>query len=190
MIRLAIFASGEGTNTQCFIDYFKNRQDITVALIVSGNPDAKVIKRATDAGIPHLVISKNSFYNTDEVVAVLKQKVDFIVLAGFMWMIPGNLIKAFPNKIVNIHPALLPKFGGKGMYGLNVHKAVIANKEKSSGITIHFVNENYDEGKIIYQAKCSIDENDTPETLAEKIHILEHEHYPVIVERLLLGNIS
>lgn len=190
MIRLAIFASGEGTNAQRFIEYYKSRQDVNISLIVTGNPNAKVIKRAVDMGIPYLVIEKNAFYNTGDVVAILKQKADFIVLAGFMWMVPVNLIKAFPNKMVNIHPALLPKYGGKGMYGLNVHRAVIANKEKRSGITIHFVNENYDEGKIIYQAECKVEEMDTPETLANRIHALEHEYYPVIVERLLLGNIS
>jgi phosphoribosylglycinamide formyltransferase 1 len=190
MIRLAIFASGEGSNAQRFINYFKGRNDISVSLIVSGNPKAKVIERAIDAGIPHLIIEKDSFYQTNEVIAILKQKVDFIVLAGFMWMVPINLIKTFSGKIVNIHPALLPKYGGKGMYGSNVHKAVIANKEKKSGITVHYVNEQYDEGKIIYQAECKVEDLDTPETLANRVHALEHEHYPVIVERLLLGNIS
>lgn len=190
MIRIAIFASGEGTNAQSFIDFFKGRSDITISLIVSGNPNAHVIQRAKDAGIPYSVITRDGFYNTDDVVELLKKSADFIVLAGFMWMIPGNLIKAFQGKIVNIHPALLPQYGGKGMYGKHVHEAVIANKEKRSGITIHYVNEHYDEGKIIKQAECEVKESDTPEILADRIHKLEHKYYPSVVERLLLGNIS
>ncbi|HLX55090.1 MAG TPA: formyltransferase family protein, partial [Aquella sp.] len=150
MIRLAIFASGEGTNAQSFIDYFKGSKDVIISLIISSNPKARVIQRATDAGIPYIVLDKDKFYKTDDIVNAIRQKADFIILAGFMWMVPESLIKAFPNKIVNIHPALLPKYGGKGMYGNHVHTAVIANKEKQSGITIHFVNEKYDEGRIIF----------------------------------------
>lgn len=190
MIRIAIFASGEGTNAQSFIDFFKGRSDIAISLIVSGNPNAPVIERAKDAGIPYIVIDRDTFYHTDNVINTLKQKADFIVLAGFMWMIPENLIKAFRDKIVNIHPALLPKYGGKGMYGKHVHEAVVANREKKSGITIHYVNEHYDEGKIIMQKECEVKTTDTPEILAARIHELEHKNYPLAVEQLLLGNIS
>ncbi len=188
MIRLAIFASGEGTNAQSFIDYFADSPKIKVSMVLSGNAKAAVLERAKKAGIPAIVINKESFYKTDEIVTLLRQKADFIVLAGFMWMIPANLIKAFEGKMVNIHPALLPKFGGKGMYGKFVHEAVIANKEKKSGITIHYVNENYDEGKIIFQKECEVKDTDTPETLAAKIHSLEHKYYPEVVEKLLSEN--
>jgi len=190
MIRLAIFASGEGTNAQSFIDHFKGRKEIGISLVVSNNFAAKVIQRAMNAGISHLIIDKQTFYKSDEIVTVLKQKADFIVLAGFMWMVPENLIKAFPNKIINIHPALLPKYGGKGMYGMHVHEAVIADKERKSGITIHYVNEKYDEGKIIFQKECNIHPSDSPASLAERIHELEHRYYPGAVEKLLLENIS
>jgi phosphoribosylglycinamide formyltransferase-1 len=190
MIRLAIFASGEGTNAQGFIDFFKGSKEIQISLIVSNNSSAKVIERVGKAGIPSIIINKEDFYKTDNVVKTLREKADFIVLAGFMWMIPQNIILAFPDKIVNIHPALLPKYGGKGMYGNYVHEAVIANKESKSGITIHYVNEKYDEGTIILQKECEIKEGDTPALLAEKIHELEHKYYPATVEKLLLGNIS
>src|ERR1700739_5140572 len=190
MYRIGIFASGEGTNAQRFIDYFKNNKDIAVSLVVTNNPKAKVIERAKKADIPVMVIDRATFYNTSKVVDELKEKIDFIILAGFMWIMPEKLIKAFHNKMVNVHPALLPNYGGKGMYGMRVHEAVIANKEKKSGITIHFVNENYDEGKIIFQQECVVDANDDPESLASKIHELEYEYYPKTVERLLLGNIS
>ena len=188
MIRLAIFASGEGTNAQSFIDYFANSPQIKVSMVLSGNEKAPVLERAKKAGIPAIIINKGSFYTTDEIVNLLKQKVDFIVLAGFMWMVPVNLIKAFEGKMVNIHPALLPKYGGKGMYGKFVHEAVIANKEEKSGITVHFVNEHYDEGKIIFQTECEVKDTDTPETLAARVHSLEHKYYPNVVEKLLLGN--
>ena len=190
MIRIGIFASGEGTNAQRFMDYFKDNGEIAISLIITNNPKANVINRAGKMGIACMVIDRNTFYNTNKVVDELKEKVDFIVLAGFMWMVPENLIKAFRGKMVNIHPALLPAYGGKGMYGMNVHKAVVANREKKSGITIHFVNEHYDEGKIIFQEECPVSDRDTPETLAENIHRLEHEFYPKVVEKLLLGNIS
>ena len=190
MARLAIFASGEGTNAQGFIDYFKGRSDISISVILSNNPSAPVIQRAIEAAIPYLTFTKDEFYKTDKIVNILRQRADFIVLAGFMWMIPENLIKAFPSKIVNIHPALLPKYGGKGMYGKHVHEAVIENKEKVSGITIHYVNEHYDEGKIIFQKQCEVNDSDTPTILAERIHKLEHENYPRKVEKLLIGNIS
>jgi len=190
MYRLAIFASGEGTNAQNFIDYYKDKKNIRVSLIVCNNKEARVINRAAEAGIPVLMVDKETFYNGDKVVEELKEKADFIVLAGFLWMIPGNIINAFADKMVNIHPALLPKYGGKGMYGKKVHEAVIANGERESGITIHYVNNRYDEGKIIFKAKCAVEASDTPEKLEKKVRQLELEFYPVIVEKLLLGNIS
>lgn len=183
---IAIFASGEGTNAQRIIDYFKNSADFRVSIVVSNKPDASVLKRAEKAGIPFHVINKTGFYETNETIDLLKAaKTDLIVLAGFLWMIPDNLIKAFPDRIINIHPALLPKFGGKGMYGMNVHKAVIESKEKESGISVHYVNEHYDEGKIISQHKCEITKSDTPESLAQKIQQLEHEFFPQIIEKIL-----
>jgi len=190
MHRLAIFASGEGTNAQEFIDYFKEREDISISLIVCNKKEAGVVKRANDAGIETLIVDKESFYNGNQVVDEIKAKADFIVLAGFLWMIPLNIIQAFEGRMVNIHPALLPNYGGKGMYGMKVHEAVIANKEKESGITIHYVNEKYDEGKIIFQAKCNIGATDTAEALAKKVHELEYKFYPKEVEKLLLKNIS
>jgi phosphoribosylglycinamide formyltransferase-1 len=183
---VAIFASGEGTNAQTIIDYFKSSKNIKIALVVSNKSTANVLNRAKNNNIPTLIIDKHSFFETNEIIDVLKKfNIDLIVLAGFLWMIPENLVATFPNKIVNIHPALLPKFGGKGMYGMNVHKAVIEAKEKESGISIHFVNEKYDEGKIIAQYKCEILENDTADILAEKIHRLEYNHFPKAIEILL-----
>ncbi len=183
---VAIFASGEGTNAQTIIDYFKSSDRIKIALVVSNKSTANVLNRAKNNSIPTLVIDRNSFYESNAVVEQLKEaNIDLVVLAGFLWMIPENLIKAFPDKIINIHPALLPKFGGKGMFGINVHNAVIDAKEKESGITIHFVNEKYDEGKIIAQYKCEILESESPESLAMKIHELEYNHFPKAIENLL-----
>jgi len=190
MHRIAIFASGEGTNARNFVEYFKQSKDIRISLIVSNKKDAGVVQMAHEAGIETIIVDRDSFYNMNGVVDELEQKADFIVLAGFLWMIPGNIIKAFEDRMVNIHPALLPNYGGKGMYGAKVHEAVIANKEKESGITIHYVNDKYDEGTIIFQAKCIVEPFDTPETLAQKIHELEYKFYPQEVEKLLLGNIS
>lgn len=184
---IAIFASGEGTNAQHIIDYFKHSNSAQVLLIVSNKSNANVLNRAKLAGIKISILDKNDFYEGDSIIQKLKGlDIDLIVLAGFLWMIPENLIKAFPNKIVNIHPALLPKFGGKGMYGMKVHDAVIESKEKKSGISIHFVNEHYDEGKIISQHECKLSENETAESLAKKIHQLEHTNYAKEIEKLLL----
>jgi phosphoribosylglycinamide formyltransferase-1 len=184
---IAIFASGEGTNAQRIIDYFKNSEEISVSLIISNNPKANVLKRAEQSNIATYILSKEDFYERNTTIELLKiKKIDLIVLAGFLWMVPENMIKAFPEKIVNIHPALLPKYGGKGMYGARVHKAVLEAKEKESGISIHLVNEKYDEGKIISQHTSLISENDTAETLAQKIHQLEHVYYPIAIEKLLL----
>ena len=185
MKRIAIFASGEGTNAQRIIDYFKG-SSYAIALIVYNNPKANVLKRAATCNIPSVLVNKEEFYGTDVLLKrVAAEKIDLIVCAGFLWKIPDNILQAFPNKTINIHPALLPKFGGKGMYGSNVHKAVIEAKEKESGITIHYLNEHYDEGKIILQKKCEVTQNDTPETLAQKVLALEHEWYPKAIEQLL-----
>jgi phosphoribosylglycinamide formyltransferase-1 len=186
---IAIFASGEGTNAQRIIDYFKNSEKIHVALVVSNKETANVLNRAKIASIETYLLNKADFLENDTTIRILKSKnIDLIVLAGFLWMIPENLVKAFPNKIINIHPALLPKFGGKGMYGMNVHNAVIQAKEQQSGISIHFVNEQYDEGEIISQHTCAVSENDTPESLATKIHDLEYEFFPKAIEKVLSTN--
>lgn len=186
MKNLAIFASGEGTNAQQLINYFKDSNVARVALVVSNNGMANVINRAKKSEIPVQLLDKNKFRETTELLEELKKKqIDFIVLAGFLWLIPTYLTQAFPGKIVNIHPALLPKYGGKGMYGANVHKAVIAAQEKESGITIHYVNEKYDEGKIILQERCPLSPVDTPETLADKVHQLEHTFFALTIEKIL-----
>lgn len=195
--RIAIFASGKGSNAQKIIDYFsapslpgesdfEKRKNASVALIVSNNPGAGVLNIAKKENIPFLVIERNKFYE-DGYLSFLKESgIDIIVLAGFMWKVPPILIKAFPNRIINIHPALLPKYGGKNMYGDHVHAAVINAREKESGITIHYVDELYDHGKIIFQAKCTVDNNETLESLANKIHTLEHEHYPKVIAGMLI----
>lgn len=185
--KLAIFASGGGTNAEQIIRYFKNHKNILVGMILSNNKDAFVLKRALKHKIPQFVFDRNTFYKEKSVDELLKlNEIDFIVLAGFMWLIPERFVKAYPNKIVNIHPALLPKYGGKGMYGHHVHEAVVKNREQKSGITIHWVNEQYDEGAIIYQATCAITSSDTPEDVAHKVHKLEYEHYPRIIEQVIM----
>jgi phosphoribosylglycinamide formyltransferase-1 len=184
--RIAIFASGSGSNAENIYHYFKRNNQVEISLILTNNPNAKVIERAKRLTISCEVFDKNMFYQTTKIVDLLSaKKIDLVVLAGFLWKIPENLIKAFPDKIINIHPALLPKYGGKGMYGDKVHQSVIENKETESGITIHYVNDNYDEGKIIFQAKCSILPTDNYEDLAKKIHALEYEYFPKVVEEIL-----
>jgi phosphoribosylglycinamide formyltransferase-1 len=185
VIRIVLFASGKGSNAQRFFEYFKNHESIKIVLLVSSNPQSGAVKLANDAGVSVYIADKESFYATDALLGELKRKADFIVLAGFVWKLPENIISAFPNQIVNIHPALLPKYGGKGMYGRRIHEAMLKNKERVSGITIHYVNENYDEGKIIFQKECEILPSDTLETLENKIHLLEHKYYPEVVEKLL-----
>lgn len=186
MKNIAIFASGSGTNAERICRYFKDSSEVAISLILSNNADAGVLERARKLDVAHAVFSREAFYKTDQILEQLVAlKIDLIVLAGFLWLIPSNLLKAFPNRIINIHPALLPDYGGKGMYGRHVHEAVIAAGERQSGITIHFVNEAYDEGQIIFQAKVDIEAADTPDTLASKIHQLEHQHYPAVIEQLL-----
>ena len=184
-IKIAIFASGTGSNAQKIINHFKESTKVTIALIVCNNPKAGVLNIALNENIPVLVIEKNKFMETGYVDEIKNYGISLIILAGFLWKLPTCLVHAFQNKIINIHPALLPAFGGKGMYGSAVHSAVIAAKEKESGISIHYVDEKYDHGKIIFQAKCSVDENETPESLALKIHQLEHKYYPQIIEKVV-----
>lgn len=185
--KIAIFASGSGTNAEEIIKHFQNHESISVTLILSNNPKAYVLKRALHHKIPQFVFSRDTFYKEKTVDEVLRLNgIDFIVLAGFMWLIPERFVKNYPNKIVNIHPALLPKYGGKGMYGSYVHEAVVKNREKESGITIHWVNEAYDEGNIIFQTKCKVDPKDTADDVANKVHKLEYEFYPKIIEKVIV----
>lgn len=184
-MNIAIFASGSGTNAQRIIEYFSGNPEIKVAIVLSNKTDAYVLQRAQKLNVPSFVFSAKELKETDIVEKKLEEyKIDFIVLAGFLLMVPPALIKKFPDKIINIHPALLPKYGGKGMYGEHVHNAVIAAGEKESGISIHYVNENYDEGNIIFQARCEVLKNDTSETLAARIHELEQKYYPQIIEKV------
>jgi len=185
-VHIAIFASGAGSNARKIIEYFENKGlRIKVSLIVCNVPGAGVLEIAEEKGIPSLMINKTEFSANGYVESLKNAGIDFIVLAGFLWKVPEVLVRAYPKAIINIHPALLPKYGGKGMYGARVHEAVIAAGDKESGITIHWVNENYDEGAIIFQAKCSIDASDTPTSLANKIHSLEHVHFATTIEKLL-----
>lgn len=180
-MNIIIFASGSGTNAEKLIEYFSDSADIQVSGVFSNKPDAFVLERAKKHQIPSEVFTNGEFKSETFLEKLLPYQPDFIILAGFLRKVPDYLIAKFPDRIINIHPALLPKYGGKGMYGSFVHEAVIANKESSSGITIHLVNENYDEGRVLFQASCDIDENDTPDSLAAKVHQLEHQHFPKIV---------
>lgn len=189
MQKISIFASGSGTNVENIIKYFNNKP-VVINKIYTNKPKAYVITRAESHNIPVMVFDRTLLNSGKVTQDLIKHSPDLIVLAGFLWLIPTSLINAFPNKIVNIHPALLPKYGGKGMYGDIVHEAVILNNEKESGITIHYVNEKYDEGNILYQAKCSVDSNETPESLATKIHQLEYKHYPEVIEKLIIPSVS
>lgn len=185
--RIAIFASGAGTNAEKIIAHLNHHSSIQVSLVVCNKPGAGVLSIASANGIPTLLIERDHFFRGDTYLPELSAHgINFIVLAGFLWKIPEALIAAYPDRIINIHPALLPKYGGKGMYGMKVHEAVIAAGEKESGITIHYVNEHFDEGELIFQSRCTIDENETAESLAQKIHLLEHTHFPEVVEKLVL----
>lgn len=186
MTRIAIFASGSGSNAENIANYFSDNSTVEVSLILTNNPKAFVLERAKKLGIKSKVFTKEEFIKTDKIVRFLTENnINLIVLAGFLLKIPQNLLKAYPNKIINIHPALLPKYGGKGMYGDKVHKAVVEANEKESGITIHYVNENYDEGEIIFQAKCEVLPTDSHEDVASKIHVLEYEHFPKVIEQII-----
>jgi phosphoribosylglycinamide formyltransferase-1 len=190
IINIGIFASGTGSNTQKIIDHFRTNKTTNVALIVSNKPEAAVLLIAKKENIPSLVLDKDKFFRGNAYVDELKEKnINFIVLAGFLWKIPKALIEAYSGKMINLHPALLPKYGGKGMYGPRVHEAVLASGDKESGISIHFVDPLYDHGQIIFQAKCRVEENDTPESLAKKIQLLEHAYFPKIIEELTMSKI-
>lgn len=186
MKRIAIFASGSGTNAQKIIEYFSASKDVVVDSLWSNNENAYALIRAEKLGIETFTFDSDEFYRSNEILDRLyDHRIDMIVLAGFLWLVPRNLTELFT--VINIHPALLPKYGGKGMYGANVHKAVLASKDKESGITIHQVNQDYDKGRIIFQATCPIQPKDTSETLAARIHELEHQHYPRVIEEVLLS---
>jgi phosphoribosylglycinamide formyltransferase 1 len=183
MIKIAIFASGSGSNAENIIHHFQGHSSVSIALILTNKADAFVLKRAKKLHVPTVVFTKNELSDGDYVLNLLQNEgIDWIILAGFLLKIPENLIKNYPNRILNIHPALLPKYGGKGMYGSRVHEAVVAAGEPESGITIHYVNSNYDEGNIVFQAKCPVLTTDTPDDVAEKVHHLEYAHFPKVIE--------
>ncbi len=188
MKRIIIFASGSGSNAENIITYFQQRESASVVLVMTNNPHAKVLDRCKTLNVSALYFNKQAFEEGNAVHSLLKE-IDphLIVLAGFLWKVPDHIISSFPDRIINIHPALLPSYGGKGMYGMHVHKAVRANNEPESGITIHYVNEHYDEGAAIFQAKCTLSESDSPEDIASKVHDLEMTHFPKVIESLLLG---
>ncbi len=184
--RIAIFASGSGSNAQKIMEHFKKHADVEVALILTNNPDAYVLQRADNFEVPAHIFDKQEFYETDDTVQLLKNlNIDLLVLAGFLWLVPDSLLSAFPHKIINIHPALLPKYGGKGMYGDRIHQTVLANGDEESGITIHYVNEHFDEGEIIHQSRFKIEAGDDLEMIKFKGQQLEHQYYPKIIEQLL-----
>lgn len=184
---IAIFASGSGSNAENISRFFDKHPQIEVSLFLTNKPEALINQRAKTLGIPCYIFNRDDFYNSDKVVDELrKYNIELIVLAGFLWLIPSNLLRNFPKAIINIHPALLPKYGGKGMYGDRVHESVIQNKEMLSGITIHYVNEEYDAGDIIFQAKCSLDESETPASLAAKVHELEYRYFPEVIQSVLI----
>jgi len=191
MIRIAIFASGNGSNAENIALYFRKRDDIEISVIVSNKRDAYVHERAKKLGIPSYTFSKAEFEEGSPVLNILREyKIDFIVLAGFLLKVSQPLLDAFPGRIVNIHPALLPKYGGHGMYGDRVHREVVAAGETKSGITIHYVNENYDQGDIIFQATCDVQPGDTPEKVADKVHALEYTYFPRVIEAVVKGQTS
>lgn len=183
--KIAIFASGSGTNAQRIIEYFSENEKVTIDSIWSNNKNAYVLQRASNFGVKTYIFGKEEFVNSNFVVEkLIERKIDLIVLAGFLWLLPENLTQNF--KIINIHPALLPKYGGKGMFGMNVHNSVVENRETESGISIHFVNDKYDDGELIFQAKCRVLPTDSPDDVANKIHNLEYKHFPEVIENVLL----
>jgi phosphoribosylglycinamide formyltransferase 1 len=186
-IKLAIFASGTGSNALKIIEHFANHNTIQVSLIVSNHADAGVVNIAKKHNIHSLIIEKDEFVATGYSSMLKEYGVQWLILAGFLWKIPSVLLQCYPNRVINIHPALLPKYGGKGMYGLHVHEAVIANNDSETGITIHFANEHYDEGKHIFQAKCVVLPSDTAATIAKKVQVLEHEHFAPVIEKVLVN---
>jgi phosphoribosylglycinamide formyltransferase-1 len=186
MKRVVIFASGSGSNAENLIKFFHNIDNVAVIQVMTNNPRAKVLERCKRLNISALSFNRVAFSKSEDILNILKlQNPDLIVLAGFLWKFPEFILNEFQNKVINIHPALLPKYGGKGMYGMYVHEAVVTNRETETGITIHYVNKNYDEGAIIFQTKCDVLPSDTPEDVASKIHLLEMEHFPKVVNDLL-----
>jgi phosphoribosylglycinamide formyltransferase 1 len=187
---IAIFASGTGSNAQKIISYFSSHPQIRVAVVASNNPQAYVLEIAKQAGIPTYTFNRQQFYESEEVIRSLHHyQIDWIVLAGFLWLVPLNLIRQYPDKIINIHPALLPRFGGKGMYGAKVHQAVVDSKEQFSGITIHLINEQYDKGEIVFQTNCPVKVQDTPADVAHKVQALEHLHFAPVIEKLITKSV-
>ena len=187
MKKILLFASGTGSNVENIIQYFKNHNEIIVVGVFTNNPHAKVLEKAKNHNIPTLIFNREEFSEGFVLDKIAELKPNLIVLAGFLWKFPEDIIAKYPNKIINIHPALLPKYGGKGMYGMKVHQTVLDNKDNETGITIHYVNEHYDEGEFIFQQKVTIDNCASADEIATKIHELEHEHFPKIIERLLEG---
>jgi len=187
--QIAIFASGQGTNAKNIIHYFKGHRRLNIALIVSSHPKAGVLEVAAQAGIPSIILDKKEYYGSGEDLrhALITYCIDVIVLAGFLWLIPSYILEKYEHDVINIHPALLPKYGGKGMYGMRVHQTVWANRDPFTGITIHQVNPHYDEGKIIFQAICPVSAEDTPDDIAQKVHQLEYAHYPKVIEEFFLN---
>ncbi len=186
MNKIAVFASGSGSNAENIVNYFKRGNKRVEFLFLTNNSKAYVVTRAEVLGVEIEVFGRDGFYNSDRVIKKLEDfSCDLIVLAGFLWLIPPSLIDIYKGKMVNIHPALLPKYGGKGMYGHRIHEAVVSNKESETGISIHYVDQNYDEGKMIAQYKCKVEEGDTPEMVEEKVHQLEYKYYPLEIEKLL-----
>jgi phosphoribosylglycinamide formyltransferase-1 len=189
MKKILLFASGTGSNVENIIHHFKNHHDIIVVGVLTNNPNAKVLDKAKSHNVPTLIFNREQLTAGFVLDKIAELKPDLIVLAGFLWKMPEEIVSAYPNKIINIHPALLPKYGGKGMYGINVHRAVLENKEKETGITIHYVNEHYDEGEFIFQEKVNIEDCASADEIANKIHKLEHKHFPQIIEKLLIPNL-
>lgn len=188
MVKIAIFASGNGSNAQRIVEYFSDNSQVAVECIIYNVKDAYVSERAKALKIESCFFDRDDFYQNGNVLEYLKKhEIDWIVLAGFLWLVPSDILTDYPHKIINIHPALLPKYGGKGMYGMHVHEAVIANKEVESGITIHLVDAKYDEGAILFQSRCTVTQEDTPATLADKVHALEYRYFPEIIEQVVLA---
>ena len=186
MTRLAILGSGNGTNAQQITEYFTGRTDVEIACIIYNVKDAYIAQRAKNLGIEARYFGRKDFYESTAVLDYLREKqADWVILAGFLWLVPENMLNAYPNRIINIHPALLPSYGGKGMYGHHVHEAVVANHERESGITIHIVDNHYDRGTTLFQAHCEVTPEDTPDTLAAKIHLLEKEHFPRVIDETI-----
>lgn len=185
-VRLAILGSGNGTNAQQISEYFAGRTDVEVACIIYNKKDAYIAQRAKNLGIESHYFGRSDFFQNGNVLKYLaEKKVDWVILAGFLWLVPEDMLAAYPNRIINIHPALLPKYGGKGMYGHHVHEAVVAAGEHESGITIHIVDQHYDRGTTLFQARCTVTPDDTPDTLAAKIHLLEKEHFPRVIDETI-----